>query len=70
MCPANFYDLGERNIIVLRTDGLNYGRKDEFWSIHVELHAAICFSEGYMARVEGLRILHVKASYVLARLGG
>ena len=57
-------------LIVLRTAGLDYGRKDEFWSIHVELHAAICFSDGTMARVDGLRIIHVKAGYVLARLGG
>ena len=70
MCPANFYDLGERNVIVLRTACLNYGRKDEFWSIHVKLHAAICFSDGTMAQVEGLKILRVKAGYVLARLGG
>ena len=26
--------------------------------------------DGTMARVEGLRILHAKAGYVLARLGG
>ena len=57
-------------LIVLGTAGLDYGRKDEFWSIHFELHAAICFRDGTMARVEGLRILHVKAGYVLARLGG
>ena len=39
-------------------------------SLNVELHAAICFSDGTKARVEGLRILHAKAGYVLARLGG
>ena len=30
----------------------------------------LSFSDGTMTRVEGLRILHVKAGYVLARLGG
>ena len=69
MCPADFYDLAG-NEMSLSSGQLTLimGEKTNFGAFMLQY--ATCFSDGTMARVKGLRILHVKAGYVLARLGG